>query len=46
MKYSQERKQAVLAELAPPGDTDALMQALVKAFEERARVPLPGVNRR
>lgn len=46
MKYSQERKQALLTKLEPPGDTDALTQALVKAFEERDRVPLPGVNRR
>lgn len=46
MKYSQERKQAVLAELEPPGDTDALTQALVKAYEEQTRVPLPVVNRR
>lgn len=46
MKYSQERKQAVLVELEPPGDTDALTQALVKAYEEQARVTLPGVNRR
>ena len=44
MKYSQERKQVVLAKLASPGDMDA--QALAKALEEPARAPLPGMNRR
>ena len=43
MKYSQKRKQAVLARLAPLGDTDA--QMLAKALEEPARAPLPGVSR-
>lgn len=28
------------------GDTDALTQVLAKALEERARLLLPGVNRR